>query len=196
MRIISGKYKGRRISPPKGLPVRPTTDMSKEALFNVLNNHFSFEGLKILDLFAGTGNISYEFASRGSTPITSVDGDFGCVKFIKQVATEFDFNIAATKSDVFTYLERCKTSYDIIFADPPYALDQATFEKIVSLIFEKELLNQDGMMVIEHSKYTKLDHMINFSFKKSYGGSIFSFFEIESDSDEDESSESDDEEDQ
>jgi 16S rRNA (guanine966-N2)-methyltransferase len=194
MRIISGKYKGRRISPPKGLPVRPTTDMSKEALFNVLNNHFSFEGLKILDLFAGTGNISYEFASRGSTPITSVDGDFGCVKFIKQVATEFDFNIAATKSDVFTYLERCKTSYDIIFADPPYALDQATFEKIVSLIFEKELLNQDGMMVIEHSKYTKLDHMINFSFKKSYGGSIFSFFEIESDSDEDESSENDDEE--
>jgi 16S rRNA (guanine(966)-N(2))-methyltransferase RsmD len=194
MRIISGKYKGRRISPPKGLPVRPTTDMSKEALFNVLNNHFSFEGLKILDLFAGTGNISYEFASRGSTPITSVDGDFGCVKFIKQVATEFDFNIAATKSDVFTYLERCKTSYDIIFADPPYALDQATFEKIVTLIFEKELLNQDGMMVIEHSKYTKLDHMINFSFKKSYGGSIFSFFEIESDSDEDESSENDDEE--
>jgi 16S rRNA (guanine966-N2)-methyltransferase len=185
MRIISGKYKGRRISPPKGLPVRPTTDMSKEALFNVLNNHFSFEGLKILDLFAGTGNISYEFASRGSTPITSVDGDFGCVKFIKQVATEFDFNIAATKSDVFTYLERCKTSYDIIFADPPYALDQATFEKIVSLIFEKELLNQDGMMVIEHSKYTKLDHMMNFSFKKSYGGSIFSFFEIESDEDKD-----------
>ncbi|TDD73932.1 RsmD family RNA methyltransferase [Flavobacterium caseinilyticum] len=194
MRIISGKYKGRRISPPKGLPVRPTTDMSKEALFNVLNNHFSLEGLKILDLFAGTGNISYEFASRGSTPITSVDGDFGCVKFIKQVATEFDFNIAATKSDVFTYLERCKTSYDIIFADPPYALDQATFEKIVSLIFEKELLNQDGMMVIEHSKYTKLDHMINFSFKKSYGGSIFSFFEIESDSDEEESSENDGEE--
>jgi 16S rRNA (guanine966-N2)-methyltransferase len=194
MRIISGKYKGRRISPPKGLPVRPTTDMSKEALFNVLNNHFSFEGLKILDLFAGTGNISYEFASRGSTPITSVDGDFGCVKFIKQVATEFDFNIAATKSDVFTYLERCKTSYDIIFADPPYALDQSTFEKIVLLIFEKELLNQDGMMVIEHSKYTKLDHMINFSFKKSYGGSIFSFFEIESDSDEDESSENDGEE--
>ena len=197
MRIISGKYKGRRISPPKGLPVRPTTDMSKEALFNVLNNHFSFEGLKILDLFAGTGNISYEFASRGSTPITSVDGDFGCVKFIKQVAAEYDFNIAATKSDVFTYLERCKTSYDIIFADPPYALDQATFEKIVSLIFEKELLNSDGMMVIEHSKYTKLDHMMNFSFKKSYGGSIFSFFEIESDDDkddEDEVSENDGEE--
>ena len=178
MRIISGKYKGRRIFPPKGLPVRPTTDMSKEALFNVLNNHFSFEGLKILDLFAGTGNISFEFASRGSTPITSVDADFGCVKFIKQVASEYDFNIAATKSDVFTFLERNKASYDIIFADPPYALDQKTFDKIVLLIFEKNTLQEDGMMVVEHSKYTKLDHLIHFSFKKSYGGSIFSFFEI------------------
>jgi 16S rRNA (guanine966-N2)-methyltransferase len=199
MRIISGKYKGRRIFPPKGLPVRPTTDMSKEALFNVLNNHFSFEGLKILDLFAGTGNISYEFASRGSTPITSVDADFGCVKFIKQVAAEYDFNIAATKSDVFSFLEKNKTSYDIIFADPPYALDQKTFEKIVLLIFEKELLNEEGMMVIEHSKYTKLDHMINFSFQKSYGGSIFSFFELDSADEEemdDESNRKDTEEDE
>jgi 16S rRNA (guanine(966)-N(2))-methyltransferase RsmD len=179
MRIISGKYKGRRIFPPKGLPVRPTTDMSKEALFNVLNNHFSFESLKVLDLFAGTGNISFEFASRGSTPITSVDADFGCVKFIKQIASEYDFNIAATKSDVFSFLEKNKTSYDIIFADPPYALDQKTFEKIIDLVFQKELLNNEGMMIIEHSKYTKLDHMMHFSFKKSYGGSIFSFFEIE-----------------
>ncbi|NRT10656.1 MULTISPECIES: RsmD family RNA methyltransferase [Flavobacterium] len=184
MRIISGKYKGRRISPPKGLPVRPTTDMSKEALFNVLNNHFNFEGLKVLDLFAGTGNISYEFASRGSTPITSVDGDFGCVKFIKQTASEYDFNIAATKSDVFKFLEKNNASFDIVFADPPYALDQATFEKIVLLVFERNTLNEDGMMVIEHSKYTKLDHMIHFSFKKSYGGSIFSFFELPSNSEE------------
>ncbi len=179
MRIISGKFKGRRISPPKNLPVRPTTDMSKEALFNVLNNHFDFEGLKILDLFSGTGNISYEFASRGSNNITSVDGDMGCVKFIKQTASEYDFNIAAIKSDVFAFIEKCKSSYDIIFADPPYALDQKTFDKIVISIFDKELLNDAGMMVIEHSKYTKLDHLINFSFKKIYGGSIFSFFEID-----------------
>ena len=124
MRIISGQYKGRRISPPKNLPVRPTTDMSKEALFNVLNNYFDFEGLKILDLFSGTGNISYEFASRGSQNITSVDADFGCIKFIKQTATEFDFNIAAIKSDIFAFIEKCQSSYDIIFADPPYALEQ------------------------------------------------------------------------
>ena len=179
MRIISGKHKGRRISPPKGLPVRPTTDMSKEALFNVLNNHFNFEGLKVLDLFSGTGNISYEFASRGSTPITSVDGDFGCVKFIKQTAAEFNFNIAAMRSDIFTFLERNNATYDIIFADPPYNFDQATFEKIVLLVFANNSLNEDGMMIIEHSKYTKLDHLTHFSFKKSYGGSIFSFFEIE-----------------
>ncbi len=178
MRIISGKYKGRRIFPPKNLPVRPTTDMSKEALFNVLNNHFSFEGLKVLDLFSGTGNISYEFASRGSDNITSVDGDFGCVKFIKEVAEEYDFNIAAMKSDVFKFLEKNNTSYDIIFADPPYALDQKTFERIVLLVFERELLREEGMMVIEHSKYTKMDHLIHFSFKKTYGGSIFSFFEM------------------
>lgn len=184
MRIISGKFKGRRIFPPKNLPVRPTTDMSKEALFNVLNNHFSFEGLKILDLFSGTGNISFEFASRGSDNITSVDADFGCVKFIKQVAEEYDFNIAAMRSDVFKFLEKNTNSYDIIFADPPYALDQKTFENIVTLVFQQELLREDGMMVIEHSKYTKLDHMIHFSFKKSYGGSIFSFFEINGNADE------------
>jgi 16S rRNA (guanine966-N2)-methyltransferase len=192
MRIISGKYKGRRISPPKNLPVRPTTDMSKEALFNVLNNHFNFSELRVLDLFAGTGNISFEFASRGSISISAVDQDFGCVKFIKQTADEFDFPISATKSDVFSFIERSKSSYDIIFADPPYALDQKVFDKLVIAIFEKNLLNEDGMMVIEHSKYTKLDHLENFSFKKSYGGSIFSFFEFENLEDE----EMDDEEDE
>ncbi len=184
MRIISGKYKGRRINPPKGLPVRPTTDMSKEALFNVLNNHFNFDSLKVLDLFAGTGNISYEFASRGSEPITSVDGDFGCVKFIKQTAAEFDFPIAAIKSDVFKFLEKCNTSYDIIFADPPYGLEQNIFEKVVLLVFENNILNEEGMMIIEHSKHTSLEHLPHFSFQKNYGGSIFSFFEFELDEEE------------
>ena len=149
-----------------------------------MNNHFSFEGLKILDLFSGTGNISFEFASRGSSPITSVDGDFGCVKFIKQIAAEFDFNIAATKSDVFAFLEKNKTTYDIIFADPPYGLDQKTFEKVVTLVFDRGLLEEEGMLIIEHSKYTKMEHLPHFSFQKSYGGSFFSFFEIVSSEDE------------
>lgn len=180
MRIISGQYKGRRLSPPKNLPVRPTTDMSKEALFNILNNHFNFTELRILDLFAGTGNISYEFASRGSEPIIAVDADYGCVSFIKKTSTEFDFNLTVIKSDVFTFLEKNKGEYDIIFADPPYGIDQDKFEKIVHLVFENELLSEEGMLVIEHSKHTKLNHLEHFSFERNYGGSIFSFFEFES----------------
>ena len=179
MRIISGKYKGRRISAPKNLPVRPTTDMSKEALFNVINNHFDFDELNVLDLFSGTGNISYEFGSRGATPITCVDADFGCVKFIKQTAVEFDLDITAIKSDVFKFLERHKGSFDLIFADPPYGIDQKEFEKLVLLVFEKNLLDEQGMMIVEHSKHTKLNHLSNFSFQKNYGGSVFSFFEFE-----------------
>ena len=178
MRIISGKYKGRRISPPKNLPVRPTTDMSKEALFNVLNNHFNFSELKILELFAGTGSISYEFASRGCSPIVCVDADHGCVGFIKKTATEFEFDITAIKSDVFKFLEKHKGSYDIIFADPPYNLDQATFEKVIAEIFKNDLLDEQGMLVIEHSKHTKLNHMMHYSFQKNYGGSVFTFFEF------------------
>jgi 16S rRNA (guanine(966)-N(2))-methyltransferase RsmD len=181
MRIISGKYKGRRISPPKNLPVRPTTDMSKEALFNVLNNHFNFSELKILELFAGTGSISYEFASRGSSPILCVDADNGCVNFIKKTAKEFDFDITAIKSGVFKFLEKHTGNYDIIFADPPYGIEQKEFEKIIELIFSNELLDEDGMLIVEHSKYTKLEHMPNYSFQKNYGGSVFTFFEFEAD---------------
>ena len=189
MRIISGKYKGRRITDPKNLPVRPTTDMSKEALFNVLNNHYHFAELKVLDLFSGTGNISYEFGSRGCENITSIDGDVGCINFIKKTAKEFDLNITAIKNDVFKFLEKHKATYDIIFADPPYGIEQKEFEKLIELVFEKELLDPAGMLVVEHSKRTKLDHMMHFSFEKNYGGSVFTFYELESD-DED----SDDEE--
>lgn len=194
MRIISGKYKGRRLSPPKNLPVRPTTDMSKEALFNILNNHFNFTELSVLDLFAGTGNISFEFASRGSEPIVSVDADFGCVSFIKKTASEFDFTITAIKSDVFKFLEKTKSNYDIVFADPPYGIEQKDFEKVVQLVFERELLSEDGMMIVEHSKQTKLEHLSNFSFQKNYGGSTFSFFEWESDSDNNKDNEDESEE--
>ena len=184
MRIISGKYKGRRITAPKNLPVRPTTDMSKEALFNVLNNHFNFSGLKVLDLFSGTGNISYEFGSRGCDNITSIDGDMGCVNFIKKTAKEFDLNITAIKCDVFKFLEKHKGSYDIIFADPPYGIAQKEFEKLIEMVFENELLDEEGMMIMEHSKHTKLDHMMHFSFQKNYGGSVFSFYEFEVDDEE------------
>lgn len=183
MRIISGKYKGRRIVAPKNLPVRPTTDMAKEALFNILNNYFNFTNLKILDLFAGTGNISYEFASRGADSIISVDADFGCVNFIKKTAKDFEMDITPIKSDVFKFLEKNKSEYDIIFADPPYGLEQKDFEKIVDLVFQNNLLSSDGMMILEHSKFTNLEKKENFSFTKAYGGSVFSFFEFEQEED-------------
>ena len=179
MRIVSGKFKGRRITPPKNLPVRPTTDLSKEALFNILNHQFSFHELNVLDLFAGTGNISYEFASRGAEPITCVDADLGCVNFIKKTAQEFDMDITAIKSDVYKFLERSKVKYDIIFADPPYGFSQEEFDKIYQLIFENELLQEDGLLIIEHSTQTKMEHLEHFSNSRKYGGSVFSFFEYE-----------------
>lgn len=186
MRIISGKYKGRKIFPPKNLPVRPTTDMSKESLFNILNNTFDFDGLKVLDLFAGTGNISYEFASRGAGPITCVDEDFGCIKFIRKTAEEFDFDIITVKSNVFTFLEKARDSYDVIFADPPYNMEEQKLQKIVDTIFGNNLLDDGGMIIIEHSRHTKLDQAQHFSFQKNYGGSVFSFFEIELENEDDE----------
>jgi|SRR5690554_581563 len=177
MRIVSGQFKGRRITAPKKLPVRPTTDMAKEALFNILNNQYYFDEITVLDLFAGTGNISYEFASRGTTNITSVDGDYGCVKFITETAKSFEMPIQAIKSDVFTYLEKATKKSNIIFADPPYGFSLENFIKIPELIFKNNLLEEDGILIVEHSKHTVLSEIENFSYSKSYGGNIFSFFE-------------------
>ena len=100
------------------------------------------------------------------------------------ISNILDLDISTIKSDVFSFLERNKSSYDIIFADPPYDLGQDQFEKIIELIFENELLEEEGMLIVEHSKHTKLDHMMNFSFAKNYGGSVFSFYELESDDEE------------
>ena len=124
MRIVSGRLKGRRLKAPKQLPVRPTTDMAKEALFNILNNQYYFDELSVLDLFAGTGNISYEFASRGTAEITAVDNHYGCINFIKTTSQELDIGVNALKSDVFSFLNATTKSYDIVFADPPYDLNQ------------------------------------------------------------------------
>lgn len=178
MRIISGIYKGRRITAPKKLPVRPTTDMAKEALFNIINNQFYFDEVSVLDLFAGTGSISYEFASRGTENITSVDQNFGCIKFINQTSESFDMPIKTIKSDVYKFLENTKIPSTIIFADPPYAFNIDQFSKIPELIFQNNLLEEDGLLIIEHSKHTDLSHLINYSYSKSYGGNMFSFFEF------------------
>lgn len=178
MRIISGLYKSRKIIAPKNLPVRPTTDMAKESLFNIINNLYYFDDISVLDLFAGTGNISYEFASRGTEQITCVDQDFGCIKFIHQTAENFDMPIQTIKSDVFKFLENTKIQTNIIFADPPYNFSEDQFSRIPELVFTNDLLLEGGVLIVEHSKHTNLSEVSNFSYSKSYGGSVFSFFEI------------------
>ena len=177
MRIISGKYKGRRITAPKNLPVRPTTDLAKESLFNILNNHYYFDSISIVDLFSGTGNIAFEFASRGTSKIHAVDGNYNCVKFINKISTEFNFPINAFKSDVFKFLEKTSLKADIIFADPPYDMEQEKFLKIIELVFERNLLTENGLLIVEHSKHMDLSENKLLSYSKKYGGSVFSFYE-------------------
>ena len=176
MRIISGKHKGKRIMAPKKLPVRPTTDMAKEALLNILNNTYYFEDISLIDLFAGTGNISFEFASRGTHNIVAIDSDYGCVKFIDKISNELDLGISTIKSDVFGFLQKAMLKADIIFADPPYNLPLEDFEKIAKLVFNNDMLLDGGILIIEHSKDTDLSQMENYSNQRRYGGSVFSFF--------------------
>ena len=177
MRIISGIHKSKRIQAPKNLPVRPTTDMAKEALFNILNNLYYFNDISVLDLFSGTGNISYEFGSRGTQNITAVDVHAGCIQFINATAKSLDLSITTIKSDVFSYLEKTNSKFDVIFADAPYEFELELFEKIVSLVFENNLLNEDGILVLEHSKQTDFKNHPRLSYQKKYGGNMFSFFE-------------------
>ncbi|WP_439151164.1 16S rRNA (guanine(966)-N(2))-methyltransferase RsmD [Winogradskyella sp.] len=177
MRIISGLYKGRRISAPKKLPVRPTTDMAKEALFNIINNRYYFDNISVLDLFAGTGNISYEFASRGTEKILAVDDNYGCIKFINNTSESFDMPINTIKSDVFKFLEQTQQKHTIIFADPPYDFEIERFSKLPELVFKNTILEDEGLLIVEHSKHTDLSHLNNYSHSRSYGGNTFSFFE-------------------
>lgn len=177
MRIISGRYRGKRLIAPKKLPVRPTTDMAKESLFNILNNQFYIEEIKVLDLFAGTGNISFEFASRGTNSITAVDSHAGCIKYVSKINEELDFNIDIIRSDVFQYLKRTVEKFDVIFADPPYNLDLEKFQQIPESVFSNTLLQEDGLLIIEHSPQTNLSDLPNFKEQRKYGSSIFSFFQ-------------------
>lgn len=176
MRIVSGIHKGRRITAPKKLPVRPTTDFAKEALFNILNNQYRFSRLSVLDLFSGTGNISYEFASRGAESIIAVDAHFECVKFINKTAEELALSISTVKSDVLKYLSATTANVDIIFADPPYDFELEMLQKLADTVFEKDLLKEDGVLILEHHKRTELSSVEHFSEARKYGNSMFSFF--------------------
>ncbi len=176
MRIVSGIYKGKKIIAPKKLPVRPTTDFAKEALFNILNNQYHFSALKVIDLFSGTGNISYEFASRGAQEILVVDAHFECVKFINKIAAELDMPIRTVKSDVFKFLKATGEKAHIIFADPPYNFEAGALEELVGITFSRDLLEEGGSLIIEHSKKIDLSHLEHFSVVRKYGNSVFSFF--------------------
>ena len=177
MRIVSGIHKGKRITAPKKLPVRPTTDFAKEALFNILNNQYHFSALKVIDLFSGTGNIAYEFASRGAQEIIAVDAHFECVKFINKISAEMDMPIRTVKSDAFKFLNATGETAHIIFADPPYNFEAEILKDLVESTFSRNLLEEGGSLIIEHSKKIDLSHLPHFAEVRKYGNSVFSFFQ-------------------
>lgn len=176
MRIISGTHRGLRIQAPSKLPVRPTTDIAKEALFNILQNSVDFYELSLLDLFSGTGNISYEFASRGTENILAIDKHPACVQFIKETSQKLKMNIEVERADVFKFLSSTFKKFDIIFADPPYDLNR--IPEIAEIIIQRELLKADGTLIIEHASVQKLENVIGFEESRAYGSSTFSFFKI------------------
>lgn len=176
MRIVSGKYKGRRIDPPSNITARPTTDFAKEALFNVLTNRVDFEELTVLDLFAGTGSISLEFASRGSTSITAVEMSKTQANFIRKISNDLQIDsINLVQADVFRFIKSCTAKFDLIFADPPYQLP--TLQTLPDLLFEKGLLKEQGLFILEHPSKINFDTHSRFKEHRNYGNVQFSFFE-------------------
>lgn len=176
MRIIGGEWGGRRFTPPAKMPyTRPTTDVAKEGLFNVLQNNLQFSELKSLDLFGGTGSISYELASRGVQDLTIVEKDHAMFDFIKRTAGNLGLNhLHLVKMDVFKFMLQCREKYNFIFAGPPYAL--ATIDDIPRIIFEKELLLPGGWFVLEHTPRNNYTGYTGFVQQRNYGTTVFSIF--------------------
>ncbi|MDE7304383.1 MAG: RsmD family RNA methyltransferase [Alistipes sp.] len=175
MRIVSGKYKGRIIDPPRNLRARPTTDFAKENLFNVLGNLIDFEECDVLDLFAGTGSISYEFASRGARSVTSVEINPVHHDFIRRTAERLGLeNFYPVKANAFLYVKNCTKQFDVVFSDAPYDLEGS--ERIVDAVLEGELLRPEGIFVFEHSRKADFSHIPAFWQLRSYGSVQFSFF--------------------
>lgn len=179
IRIVSGTHKGRRIAAPKNLPVRPTTDRTKESLFNILNHRLDWETVRMLDLYAGTGNLSYEAASRGCRDITAVDIHPGCAAFIRKTAAELEMPIQVFRQDAMAYLGRDHSSYDLILADPPYDVPLDSLEKFVVLCLDESRLNPGGMCILEHSKEYDVSGLEGFEEVRYYGGTALSFFSKE-----------------
>jgi 16S rRNA (guanine(966)-N(2))-methyltransferase RsmD len=177
MRIISGKHKGRTIKPPKFFKDRPTTDFAKEGLFSILTNWFDFEDIRVLDLFAGSGSITYEFASRGVKDITLVDKNGRYLSYIRQQLKELfpsGYNFNLIKDDVLRFIKERNLEYDVIFADPPYELPE--LEQLPDLIFENPTVPEDAIVIIEHSKAQDFSNHPYFFDHRNYGSVHFSFF--------------------
>ncbi|MGI9525752.1 MAG: 16S rRNA (guanine(966)-N(2))-methyltransferase RsmD [Weeksellaceae bacterium] len=187
MRIISGRWKGKRLTAPKDLPTRPTTDFAKEALFNILNHRFYLNEVNVLDLFAGIGGISLEFASRGAEKVNAVEEYSKCVSFIKETAEELEFKqLTVYQQDVFKFLNQGHhDKYDIVFADPPFDMPIEDYKKLINLILSNDYLDEAGMLILEHPKDHSFEDMPAFESHKKYGNVHFSFFELE-DTDEEE----------
>ncbi len=175
MRIVGGTHRGRIIDPPRNLRARPTTDFAKENLFNVLSNMVDFEGLRVLDLFAGTGSIGYEFASRGAAEVTSVEINAVHYNFIRRTAASFGFaNLHAVKANAFLYLKSTGRVFDLVFADAPY--DMADSEGIIDLVMDGDTLCEGGLLVFEHGRDANYSERIGFVQARNYGSVVFSFF--------------------
>lgn len=176
MRIITGKYGGLKIHPPAKMPyTRPTTDIAKEGLFNILQNNIELEGIKTLDIFGGTGSISYELASRGATDLTIVEKDSKMYEFIKTTIAQLEIeNCTVIKKEVFSFLDQCSETYDFIFAGPPYALK--TIDELPIIIREKKLLKPDGWFILEHTPANNYENEPQFKAMRHYGTTIFSIF--------------------
>jgi 16S rRNA (guanine(966)-N(2))-methyltransferase RsmD len=176
MRIISGKNKGQRISFPKNLPVRPTTDMAKEGLFNIISNNYNFEDISVIELFAGSGNISYEFYSRGVQKVLAIDNNSKCTSFIIKQSKSLKMNISVVKRNVYKFLENNRVNADIFFADPPYSIDIQKLNSIIELVVNSEMLNDQGVLIIEHFKKINFSDHKRIVDSRTYGDSSFSFF--------------------
>lgn len=176
MRIIGGQYKGRNIKAPQNLPVRPTTDFAKEGLFNVLVHRLDFSDMTVLDLFAGTGNMSYEFASRGAREVFAVDESYACIQFISKLCRDISIsNIKPVKSTAQQFLKNNVKIFDLIFADPPFDFDK--YPELIQTVVDEHVVRHKSLFILEHHEKTDFSMLPAFKEKRKYGSIHFSFFQ-------------------
>jgi len=177
IRIISGKFRGKRLYPPVSLPAKPTMDKAKEGLFNILHHHIEWENATWLDLFAGTGNMSYEALSRGAKTVTMVEKDKKCIQFIKEQVKQLktEENTTVIQQEIWDFIQnKCENPYTIVFLDPPYQLPHQ--EKLITQLFENNYVLPQGLVILEHESTKSFDTLPFFKQKRIYGHATFSFF--------------------